>query len=69
MRVEIIQRKTNTMYHLHVVSNPHPPPQKKKKQNPERIDTKNRLGVTRDGDGRWAKWMKVIKRYKLPITK
>ena len=41
----------------------------KKKIKNKLTDTDNRLMVVRDRGGRWAKWVKGVKRYKLPVIK
>ena len=43
----------------------------KKKQKTELIDTEDRLVVAigRGGGGEWAKWVKGVKRYKLPLIR
>ena len=40
-----------------------------KNKNSKLIDTEERSVVARGGDGGWAKRMKVVKRYKLPVIK
>ena len=38
-----------------------------KKNKPKLIDTENKLVVARGGA--WVKWVKGVKRYKLPVIK
>ena len=61
MLSKLSQTKTNTIwFHLYVAF-------KKTKQKTKIIDTGNRLMVTKAG--RWAKWVKGIKSYELPLIK
>ena len=68
MLSEINQRKTNSAwYHLYVDSKNTPKQQQTKPPSSQiqRID----WWLPEVGDGIWAKWVKVVKRYKRPVIK
>ena len=43
--------------------------QRNKQQTAKLIDTENRLVVAIGGGEGWVKWVKGVKRYKLPVTR
>ena len=62
MPSEISQAERQILYDLTYMWN-------LKNNNKKLTDIENRLVVVRDGIGVWAKLVKVVKRYKLPISR
>ena len=56
-----IIKHTHTHTHTHTQTHTQKPP--------DFADTENSLIVARGGGRRWAKWVKGVKRYKLPVIK